>query len=93
VKEPASYANSGKYIEEEFTLNHQIKNDSVVLSWQPVFNTETNIIILSRETEKEVFRKLIQPDSESIALYRNALPSGEIIWFPEGFAIRDTVLN
>lgn len=93
IKQPESYADSGKYMEEQLTLSHEIKNDSVILSWQPVFKTETTIIILSRKTGKEVFRKLILSESESLTLHQNNLPSGGIIWFPEGFAKRDTILK
>lgn len=90
IKQPESYANSGEYNEAEFSLSHQIKNDSIVLSWQPAFNTETDLIILLQKNEKEAFRTLIKPGLERMVLYRNDLPAEEMVWYIEGYSARDS---
>jgi len=94
VKEPASYADSGRYDpaapEKKLVTGFEIQKDSLVFSWQPALKTATDLVILSEGTEKELFRRSLKPETEKAVLHRNELPAGKMIWYIEGFVARDS---
>lgn len=94
VKEPVSYADSGHFdpdsLEKELITRLEIQNDSLVFSWQPALKTATDLVILSQETGKEVFRKSLKADAEKTVLHRSELSAGKMVWYLEGFAERDS---
>lgn len=94
IKEPGIYGDSGRFepdeVMEEITLSFEKQNDSLIFSWKPVLITETDLVIIEQETEKEIFRKSLQPESEKMVLHSNELPSGKIVWFLDGFVVRDS---
>jgi hypothetical protein len=94
VKEPVSYADSGRYDpdfpENELVAGFKIQNDSLVFFWQPALMTETDLVILEQETEKEILRRSLQPESEKMVLHRNELPAGKMVWYLESFQKRDS---
>lgn len=94
IREPATYTDSGHYnpdaMKKELVTGFKIQNDSLIFSWQPALKTTTDLVILSQETGKELFRKPLQPKSEKIVLYRNELPAGKMVWHLDGFAVKDS---
>jgi hypothetical protein len=94
IKEPGIYADSGRYVPDEvmkeISLSFEIQNDSLVFTWKPALIIETDFVILEQETEKEILRKSLQPEAEKMVLHRNELPAGKMVWFLDGFVVRDS---
>ena len=94
IKEPESYANTGHYNSEkrtkEISLSFTIDNDSLIFMWQPISYGESDIVVLSQESENELFRKQIKLATSRIALPLNELPAGKMIWFIDDFSARDS---
>jgi hypothetical protein len=94
TKEPGIYGDSGRFgpdaVIEELSLSFEKQNDSLVFFWQPALITETDLVILEQQTEKEILRRTLQPESEKMVLHRDELPAGKMVWFPDGFVVRDS---
>jgi hypothetical protein len=75
---------------KEISLSFEIQNDSLVFTWKPALIIETDFVILEQETEKEILRKSLQPEAEKMVLHRNELPAGKMVWFLDGFVVRDS---
>jgi len=89
MKEPGIYGDSGRFepdeVIKEISLRFEKQNDSLVFTWQPALRTETDLVIIEQETEKEILRKSLQTESEKIVLHRNGLPAGTMVWYLENF--------
>jgi hypothetical protein len=94
MKEPGIYGDSGRFepdeVIKEISLRFEKQNDSLVFTWQPALRTETDLVIIEQETEKEILRKSLQTESEKIVLHRNGLPAGTMVWYLENFLKRDS---
>jgi hypothetical protein len=94
IKEPGIYADSGRYepdeVMEEISLRFEKQNDSLIFTWQPAVRTETDLVVIEQETEKEILRKSLHPASEKMVLHRNGLPAGTMVWYLENFLKRDS---
>lgn len=94
LKEPESYANSGRYNPEaetnELFLSFTVENDSLVFSWHPITSGKSDLVVISQESENELFRKQIKLSTSKVALPVNQLPAGKMIWFIDGFIARDS---
>jgi anti-sigma-K factor RskA len=94
TKEPGIYGDSGTFepdaVIEEISLSFEKQNDSLVFFWQPALMTETDLVILEQETEKEILRRSLQSESEKMVLHRDELPAGKLVWYLESFQKRDS---
>jgi len=93
IKEPGIYADSGRLepdeLMEEISLRFEKQNDSLVFTWQPALENETDLVIFLHETEQEVLRRSLQPESEKVVLHRNELPAGKMVWYLENCSKKD----
>ena len=95
LKKPESYANSGRYNPEaeakELFLSFTFENDSLVFNWHPITDGESDLVVISQESENELFRKKIMLSDQVLSINRDKLPPGKLVWYIEGFAGRDSI--
>lgn len=90
LKQPESYADQGQYVSDARTLTATQTNDSVIFQWKPALSETAKLVVLNQANGSELINIEISPDAQQKTISTDKLPSGIIIWYIEGFAIRDT---
>lgn len=90
IKEPESYANQGQYVPDALILSATQTNDSVIFQWKPALSETAKLVVLKQANGDELINTEISPDTQQKTISTDKLSTGKIIWYIEGFAVRDS---
>jgi len=90
IKQPESYANQGQYVPDALILSATQTNDSVIFQWKPALSETAKLVVLKQANGDELINTEISPDTQQKTISTDKLSTGKIIWYIEGFAVRDS---
>ncbi len=87
---PKEVASDGKYVPELLKMDVTQTNDSVIFEWEPATTNPATLVLISQSDEKQILKKDLKAETARTAIKKEQLPSGNIEWYIEGFADRDS---